>query len=580
MERMPRWTQRLFGQLETSSLILEIDLDRGILSAVPDNPLAAYRAINSPSMRALRDGLHEAADDARVRGLVVNVGTSPLSATQTDELGDLIEEFRQAKPTVAYAAGFGEFTNGVWPYRLATRTDEIWMQPSGMLTLAGVHLNITLLRGGLEKLGIEPEFAQRKEYKSAGEQFAGHEVSTANREMITRLGTSLMEEAVQLISDRRSLAADAVWEAINTSPLTAEQAQEQGFVDRIGYRDQVYADLRERWEVPKRPDGSGLRFVHRYGPHGVVRTLAQLTERAKPAVGMITLRGSIVSGRGQSASVGSQQSGSGVVCDHLRAAADDDAIKAVIFRVDSPGGSALASDEIRREVQQLTAIKPVVASMGDVAASGGYYVSMAATEIVANPSTLTGSIGVVAGKFVTQGFYDKLGLIRESIDVGARAGMLTGAAAFSADEWDVLNTMLDDIYLDFTTKAAEDRGMRLDDLEPLARGRVWTGADAAERGLVDHIGGMSTALARACTLADLDRTQVQLRAIPIVPLLARLRPAESSESTNAATQIPPTGLESLATAVGTLTGPHLLRALLTHLGAPGVLSLPWQIRIS
>ncbi|MFV0451790.1 MAG: signal peptide peptidase SppA [Propioniciclava sp.] len=576
MERFPQWTRTLFGPAETSPVILEIDLDRGILSAAPTDPLAAYRSINTPSLRALRDGLREAAADVRVRGLIITLGTAPLSATQTDELGDMIEEFGASRPTVAFAPGFGEFANGVWPYRLAARAREVWMQPSGLLSLSGVHLSITLLRGGLEKLGIEPEYAQRKEYKSMGEQMAGREVSAANREMMTRLGQSMMDDTVALIARRRSLEPDAVWAAVNASPLTAEQAHQQGFVDRVGYRDEVYTELRARWSVARRPDGTGLRFVHRYTTHGPLRLLSQLSERNRPSIGVVTLQGDIVAGRGSSGGIGRQQSGSAVVCDQLRAAAGDEAVKALVLRVDSPGGSALASDEIWREVHQLATAKPVVASMGDVAASGGYYVSMGATEIVANPSTLTGSIGVVAGKFVTAGLYDKLGLIREGINVGARAGMLTGDAPFTTDEWAVLDRMLDDIYRDFTTKAARDRSMSADDLEPLARGRVWTGSDAADRGLVDHLGGMSTAIERACALAEVDRAEVHLRAIPTVPLLARFRPADSSESPNALRMTTATPLEAMATI--TTTGDPV-QSLLTALGAPGVLSLPWNIRI-
>lgn len=577
---LQEWTRTILGRGVRGPLILEIDLDRGVLSAVPENPLAAYRAINSPSMRALREGLREASTDDRVKGLVVNIGTNPLSATETDELGDLIEEFGRSHPTVAYAGGFGEFSNGVWAYRLASRAHEIWIQPTGQLSLTGVHLSITLLRGGLEKLGIEPEFGQRKEYKSAGEQYAAREISDANREMMTRLGQSFMDETVALIARRRSLAPEQVWDTINTSPLTAAAARDQGLVDHVGYRDQVYAHIRQQWRVARRRDGSDLRFVHRYAPHGPLEFLHRLSERSQPAVGVVTLHGEIVGGRGNTGGPGRQRIGSGVVCDQLRAAADDESVKAVVLRVDSPGGSALASDEIWREVHQLAAAKPVVASMGAVAASGGYYVSMGATEIVAAPSTLTGSIGVVAGKFVTQGLYDKLGLVREGINVGAHAGMLAGDDSFTPEEWDVLNQMLDDIYADFTTKAATDRGMTVAELEPLARGRVWTGTDAAERGLVDHLGGMRTAIARACLLAEVDQNDIHLRRVPSIPFLDRLRPAESSESANALVPTPSLREDTLAHLAETLRATSPVDVLLAQLDVPGVLTLPWRITIT
>lgn len=568
--KSPRWTRRLVGDREP--VILEIDLDRGVLSATPTSPLAAYRAINSPTMRALRDGLREAASDDLVRGLIVHVGTCPLTAAQVDELGDLVEAFGASKPTVAYAAGFGEMANGVLAYRLACRAERIWMQPTGTLGLAGVHLDITLLRGGFEKLGIEPEFGQRKEYKSAAERFAGREVSPANREMMTRIGQSIMDDTVALAARRRGLAPDAVWDAVNASPLTADAARQAGLLDGIGYRDEVYAALRAEWCVPARADHPGLRFVHRYAPSGPFGALKRLGERGRPAVGSVAVRGGIVSGRGQ-AGPGGEQAGAGVICEQLRAAGRDDAIKAVILRVDSPGGSALASDAIWREVTQLAAQKPVVASMGDVAASGGYYVSMGATEIVANPSTLTGSIGVLAGKLVTKGLFDKLGLVREGISIGARAGMLSGDSPFTDDGWTVLNEFLDRVYADFTAKAAAGRHMPLEDLEPLARGRVWTGSDAHARGLVDHLGGMDAALDRACALAGLDRDAVQLRTLQTAPLLARLRPAESTESVTGATTSLGGGWLDLAASADPV------EAALARLGVPGVLALPWRIRV-
>lgn len=276
---------------------------------------------------------------------------------------------------------------------------------------------------------------------------------------------------------------------------------------------------------------------------------------------------------------GQEVAASGVVCDRLRAATEDDTVRAVILRVESPGGSALASDEIWRAVRRLGEVKPVIASMGNVAASGGYYVSMGAHEIVAHPSTLTGSIGVVAGKFVTQGLYDKLGLVREGIDIGARAGMLAAEHGFTDEEWGVLNRLLDDIYRDFTTKAAEGRNMLVEELEPLARGRVWTGSDAQERGLVDHLGGVAMALKRACALADLDESSVNLRAVGSTSLLARIRPAESTEAANAMVTASASPLEPLGALVATLGQSHPIESLLARLGAPGILSLPWSIHL-
>ena len=238
----------------------------------------------------------------------------------------------------------------------------------------------------------------------------------------------------------------------------------------------------------------------------------------------------------------------------------------MVLDVDSPGGSAVASDFIRRSVLQLRAAgKPVVAHMGAVAASGGYYVSMGADEIVAQASTLTGSIGVLAGKVVTRGTYDKLGLIRETIPVGAASGFFSSAHEFSDADWERLNRWLDRIYLEFTTFAAEDRGMDYDDLERLARGRVWTGADAKQRGLVDHVGGQPLAVERAAALAGIKPGKAKLAHMGEPGIMALLKPATSSEAATGA-NLP--DAESPGRADGAVGLP-----------ARGALSLPWALRL-
>ena len=566
-------------------VILEIDLDRGVLRQAPDNPLAAMRSLNAASMRALRDGLSEAASDDRVRGLILHIGTCPLTPTQHDELGDLVEAFGDRKPTIAYSETFGELGNALMAYRLASRAQQVWLQPTGGLGLFGVHLEIVLLRGGLAKLGVEMQMSKRHEYKTAADQFAAIEVSPANREMTARIADSIVDVSVEAIARRRGVDVDAVRDAMANSPLSATEALERHLVDRLGYRDEVYAFARSSWEVPVPEDAEHdetLRFVHRYGRHA--SPLAGLAQRLTPtrpgeaSVAVVPVHGGIAAGRSQQAGAVGATAGADEVCEHLRAAGRDRDVRAVILRVDSPGGSYTASDQIWRQVHLLREQgTPVVASMGDVAASGGYFVAMAATEIVANPTTLTGSIGVFAGKAVTRGLFDRLGLVREAVERGPRAGMLRGDDEFTPDEWEVLNRWLDAVYDDFTHKAASDRGLAHAVLEPLARGRVWTGADAKQHGLVDHLGGMDAAIGRACALADLDRDHVSLRAVPSIPLLSRFRPASSSESVGRSS-VPSAGHGSLGWAgAGTIAGAMDAVGWLTV--PPGVLTCPWRITV-
>lgn len=577
-------------KLPGQPLLLELDLPRGVVSTPADNPLQALRTRQAATMREIRDGLRRGAKDSDVAGLVVHIGASTLTSDQLDELAELIVEFGRSKPTIAWSETFGEFGNGMLGYRLATAAKEIWVQPSGAVGLHGVQLDILLLRGGLEKLGIDPEFGQRKEFKTAADQFAATEVTEANREMMQGIADSILDDTVRIVAERRNLDPDAVRLAVDNSPLTAHDAQQAKLVDRIGYRDQVYAELRRRYGKQKPAanrsvDGVNqdepelaLQYANRYARHagGPLQNFEQLLNKNKPSIGVVTLHGAIVSGISQP---GANRAGSDTVSAHLREAGRDDSVKAVVLRIDSPGGSYVASDLIRREVQRLRESgKPVVASMGQVAASGGYFAAMGCDTIVANPTTLTGSIGVLAGKFVTQGLFDKIGVIREQIIAGANAGMMGGAEPFSERQWEKLDAWLDEVYADFTSKAAADRGMPLEQLEPLARGRVWTGSAAQQRGLVDTLGGMGTALDEAARRSGHERDDLTLRGVPVLPWLDQVRPPESSESFGIGAQSEPLFPGGLLTG-----GPEARLAALARLaGLPqpaGVLALPWQVRI-
>ncbi len=564
----------------TLPTVLELDLSRGILTGPPRSPAVALRAMHMPTLRGIRDGLRAGAKDPKVVGLVVHVGNCPLSASEVDEVGGLIAEFGTVKPTVAHTESFGELGNGLMAYRLAAHAQQVWVQPTGSLGLTGVNLQVTLLRGTLDKVGVEPQFSQRHEYKTAANTYQATEVTEAQREMMQRLADSVLEQTIAVVAERRELSSDDVRAAVDTSPLTATVALERRLVDHLGYRDEVYSWLRSEWgsEV----DGEhkvDLLYVHRYDrERGGPAMVKNLVERGKPSIAVVGVQGAIVTGASGNGGPGGPSAGSDTVTQHLRTAAADENVKAVVLRVDSPGGSYVASDAIRREVRQLVESgRPVVASMGDLAASGGYFVAMGASEVVATPSTLTGSIGVLAGKMVTTGLADKVGLVREEMTAGARADMFSTLRTFDETDWDVLNAWLDDVYADFTGKAAADRGMTIEELEPLARGRVWTGADAASRGLVDHLGGVSVALDRCCELAGLDRETVGVRGVPAVPLLSQLRPARSSEHAAASVTGVDAGWSGL-----TAGGPE---ATLTRLAGlvgvrvPGVLALPWQITI-
>ncbi|MHA6511086.1 S49 family peptidase [Tessaracoccus sp. Z1128] len=544
-----------------TTIVLELDMARGVLVTKPTNPMQAIQLINSATLGALRQHLADAAEDPRVVGLIVHAVPSQTLLAHVEEIAGLVEAFGEKKPTMAWAESFGELSGGLAAYRLAVAADEIWVQPTGMLSIHGVELTITLMRGLLEKIGVEPQFGQRHEYKTAADTYQADHVTEANREMIKRLGQSLVDEIVASIARRRGLSAEQVWTGVNEAPVTPERAHALGLIDHIGYRDEAYAAALGAWGA----EPEHLLFAHRYTSK---QALKRKLRRGQPKVAVVTLRGAIVTGRGQRSPLGGEQAGADVIDEHLRAALHDDDVKAVIFDVESPGGSAVASDFIRRSVLRLRdAGKPVVAQMGHFAASGGYYVSMPANEIVAHAATLTGSIGVLGGKMVTQGLYDKLGLIREALPIGESAGFLSDTSRFSDADWERLNAWLDRVYLDFTTFAAQDRGMAYDDLEALARGRVWTGADAKERGLVDHLGGRRVAVGRACALAGLDPDAIKVTHQGDSGVLALIKPATSSET--AAGGVGPSDAEAVLAALAGRAGLH----------GSGVLSLPWNLRV-
>jgi protease-4 len=547
------------------------------------------------------EGLRRGARDPQVAAVIVQVG-GVISVAQAEELGAALREAAdQGTATVAWAESYGELSPGTVPYYLAAHCDEVWLQPSGGVALTGVAVAMTLLRGVLDKVGAEPQLGQRHEYKTAAEQLSAHEVSPANREMSQRLADSVVEQVRRLVVRTRGITPAEFDAILDGGPLTAQQARAAGLVDRVGYRDEAYAALTRTVlgvEQPREgggvldgatPDLSDVRwqYASRYAArHGQSR---QRPGRPQPVVAVVDVTGGIVSGRGGAAPGRGPSAGSDAVGAALRTVGEDSRVEAVVLHVDSPGGSYSASDSIRREVLALReGGRAVVASMGAVAASGGYFVSMAADEVVALPSTLTGSIGVLGGKIVLRELADKVGLEQELVTAGQHAAMFSSLRRFGDEEWQRVQDWLDSVYLDFTTKAALDRRLPISDLEPVARGRVWTGADARTHGLVDTLGGLQTAVSAACARVGLDRESVQVRHFPRQRLADRLRPPESSRSPAAALSGPqwtsslrPTQvLTDLAPLPGHVGG--LLDLVLMALApaAPGVLTMPVQLTVS
>ena len=521
--------------------LLELDLTEPLVDPDLDDPIARLRSRGRRLLRPTLRALHEAAEDRHVFGLIAKVGGMWPWATMQEVRRGVQAFAASGKPTLAWAESFGEVGyRDMAAYVLATAFGEVWLQPGGGVGLLGVGIETTFVRGTLDRLGVEPQFEQRYEYKNAADVILRKEFTAAHREALERLTESVFSDAVESIADARGLSHDQVRELIDTGPRTASEAQAAGLVDRLGYRDQAYEAMRTR--IGDKPE---LLFADRWRPR---RKIAPPPHR-RDHVALVEVRGGISSGRTRRNPMG-RQAGSDTVSAQLRAAHDNDRAHAVVLRVESPGGSAVASEVIWREVWRLRESgKPVVVSMADVAASGGYYIACPADVIVALPATLTGSIGVLGGKLVVDGLLERMGVNTGSVQRGARALMYSLRREFSEDERARFAATIDAIYNDFVAKVAAGRRRPIPEIEAVARGRVWTGQDALEAGLVDELGGIRDATRIARERADLPEDAPVLGAIRIPPLARLGRPKNSEDPrTWIGTAWP--GLRDVAAALG------------------------------
>jgi protease-4 len=477
------------------NILLTVDLTRGLPEGASEDPFLRLLVGSKPTLRDFLDAIEAAGDDPRVKVLLARVGDDELGLARTQEVRDAITAFRsKGKLALAFADSFGEFGPGTRPYYLATAFDEIWLQPMGNVGLTGLYAESPFLKGTLDALGVVPEFYHREEYKTATNLLTETKMTRAHREEIEALLASAAGQIVRGIAQGRKLSEAEVRETIDRGPFLAEEAVQAKLVDRLGYRDEVIAHARAR-------AGSGAQltslatYLDRVGhPHREGSTIA-----------LIFGSGLMVrSGSSANPVTGSSTMAASEITRAFRAAVRDSAVRAILFRIDSPGGSAVASETIWREVVFARERgKPVVVSMGDVAGSGGYYVAAAADKIVAEPATLTGSIGVLAGKLVVADLLTKIGVSTDSVQIGANAAMFSSTSNFSARAHSRLEAFLDETYKGFKDHVATGRHMTQEEVEGVAKGRVWSGEDAKARGLVDELGGYSVALRLAKEAANL-----------------------------------------------------------------------------
>ena len=519
--------------------ILELDLQSLPPETSGFDPMAFIAGGGRPLLlRQAVAAIHRAAEDTRIAGLIARVQLSAAAPGAVQELREAIVAFTAAKPSLAWA----ETYPGTLSYYLASAFREVWMQPSGTVGLIGFATNGLFLRDALDKAGLQAQFIARGEYKSAANMFTQDRYTEAHREADSRLIESLHNQVWQGIAESRRLDVSALDELADRAPLLRDDALSAALIDRVGFRDEAYRRIGELTDPdadsnPDSDDAPPRLFLSRYAQTRHAQTRGHGPSlpgrKAKPAVAVITVAGPIVGGRGGPglSPFGRSSAGGDTIAAALREAGADDDVKAVVLRVDSPGGSVSASETIWREVCRVRAAgKPVVASMGSVAASGGYYVAMAAEVIVANPATITGSIGVITGKLVARELKDRLGVGSEPLRTNVNADAWSVNSPFTAEQYDMVETEANLFYDDFVRRVAEARKMSVEDVGIVARGRVWTGADAIERGLIDELGGLRTAVRRAKVLAGLDiDATIHLVDYPGSSVLDFLRPKASSQ---------------------------------------------------
>jgi protease IV len=462
---------------------------------LPEDPLRKLLGGPTNSLSDFVLQLKKAKVDKRLSAVLLEIDMSGVGWAKAEEIRDAISDFRSSgKPAYAYMEyGMNK------EYYIATACDRIYLAPPGELFINGLSADVMFFRGTLDKLGVYPDIYQIGKYKSAGDMFTRKEMSDAHREYINSLLDDLFQRYTESIAKARGKSAPDVRAIIDNAPYSAKNAKEVGLIDGVGYRDELEKEIKTKLGYK---DADKLRLVTGSSYREVDPQSLGLNKGERIAV--IYASGDIGSGKSENSPSGDQSIGSDTLAKALNDARDDKSLKAIVLRVDSPGGSGLASDIIWHAVAAAKEKKPVVVSMSDLAASGGYYISASASKIIAQPSTITGSIGVVAGKPVIKGFYDWIGVTNEYVLRGKNAGMFRETEKFSDDERKKFIEWINTTYYDdFVPKVAQGRNKNAEFIDSVGQGRVWTGAQAKDRGLVDEFGGLDRAFEVAKQLANI-----------------------------------------------------------------------------
>ncbi|MBV9571847.1 MAG: signal peptide peptidase SppA [Alphaproteobacteria bacterium] len=547
----------IIGMVRGDGLPDKMVLTADLRASMPDSSRSSAFEFSRPlTIMDFVLGLDRASRDSRVKGLFLRVGDGDLSVPQAQEIVAALKRFRQGgRFVVAHSQGFD--SGGLGDYLAASGASEIWMQPKATFAAAGAGAGTIFLKGFFDKIQAEPQMVKRAEYKSAADLFMEKDYTDPDREQTTAFLKSWYDTATQGVAAERRLQPSAIAASFEKSPQFAEDAKATRLIDKLGYDD----DAKD--SAVDRSGGAKTVALRKY-----VRAVEDYPEaHGSPQIAVIQAAGEITEGGDRG---GPFDSGSGIGSDTyataIREAVRNSDVKAIVLRVDSPGGSVSASDQILHALQKARrAGKPVVVSMGMLAASGGYYISSFADRIVAEPGTLTGSIGVLTGKVSFGKTAGLLGIGVDQIGVGKNALMNSAIRPYTPDQLANLNHQADVIYSDFLQKVATGRKLPLAQVQSIAKGRVWTGADAKKHGLVDELGGFWTAVADAKRLSGIGAGEAV--SFQMYPRRTGFFTALASAMTGTAAGV--RTMQGLA-AFGELPVAHVFRSMMAASGQSGV----------
>lgn len=537
------------------------------------------------NLKGVIDRIDKARKDPNVKAMVLRIHGLEIGLAKGHEIRQAINKFRESGKKAYAFLESGETAD----YVVATAADEIIIPESGWLMLKGMAAEVTFFKTLFDKIGVKADWMQVGEFKSYGEPFTRTEMSPAFREEITALLDDNFAMVIEAVARRQGIATADARALVDNGPYSPGAAKAAGLVNRIRYADAISGELARDLGVEKvaldPKYGRKAETVDLSGFAGFMKMIQMLSgegikkaDSKAPKIALIYAQGGINTGKSTSSLWGDTTMGSDTVVKHLKEAEADASVKAIVLRVDSPGGSALASDLIWREVVRIE--KPIVVSMSDVAASGGYYISMGADKIFAEPGTLTGSIGVTGGKFVLSGLMEKLGVATDTVTVGKNGTLMSSLKPFSPTERAAMQRLMDDTYRQFVSKAAQGRKMTYEQLDRLAGGRVYTGRQAQKLGLVDELGTLADAIVAARDLAKLEPDQAtELLILPKAQgiLESLFNPLEDRE-----TRAPDLGLTLVGAAVPEAARPILARLDLFRRifrREPVAVAMPFEIKI-